>query len=140
MAGRGRRSGESGSSDRLGSDRADEVSVEVGRAMDLDLFSQEGIKGEMHKATGEEAPFEIGSLETPISHGLSEGYSIQDIAHFYITTRMAKEDKADWAEKSKDDTWLDANIDRIETAFEECVARVIVVVLEVESDVRPDTS
>ncbi|MHC4070612.1 MAG: DUF7178 family protein, partial [Planctomycetota bacterium] len=94
--------------------------VDQGRALDQANFYEIGMKGEIHEATGEEAPFEIGTLETPISHGLSEGYSLEDIAHFYITTRMAKEDKADWVEKARaGEGWLSQNMDRVETAYEE---------------------
>jgi hypothetical protein len=94
--------------------------VDKGRALDQANFYETGMAGKIHEATGEEAPFEIGSLETPISHGLSEGYSLEDIAHFYITTRMAKEDKKDWVEKARaGEGWLSQNMDRVETAYEE---------------------
>lgn len=63
-------------------------------ALDEADFFEKAVQGKLHKAKGKPAPFKIGSGETPISLGMSEGYAPEDIYHFYISRRM-------------DDDWVD---------------------------------
>lgn len=58
---------------------------------EIERFFAAALMGEMHVAKEEPAPLCIGSQQTPISSGLSEGYTHQDIAHFYIARALGND-------------------------------------------------
>lgn len=49
-----------------------------------DEFLSFALGGELQQATGAPAPYKVGTQKTPLSLGLSEGYTPQDIARFYV--------------------------------------------------------
>ena len=48
------------------------------------------LTGELHPNEGKPAPHKIGSQETALSLGESEGYPPEDIAHFYLARRSRR--------------------------------------------------
>jgi len=94
--------------------------------MDGGEFYEFAKKGKLYEATGEPAPKEIGTGETPLSLGESEEYSYEDIAHWYITRRMKINEKKNWVKKSKQFGWLAENMDQIEIAREEFIKDAII--------------
>lgn len=50
-------------------------------------FAQLASRGQLRPATGRMAPFPVGTMKTPLSLGSAEGYSLEDIAHFYVSRR-----------------------------------------------------
>ena len=83
-------------------------------ADELEWFFVAALKGKIHGYSNETQLCPVGSQATPISFGLSEGYSAQDIAHFYLTRDLG----ADWQEKLVDNLSEDFR-KRVETAFKE---------------------
>lgn len=61
---------------------------------ELSWFFKDAFSGKMQKSELSGAKT-FGSQQNPVSMGLSDGYSAQDIAHFYI----ARELGSDWVEK-----------------------------------------
>ena len=81
---------------------------------ELEWFFLAALKGKMHAFAKEEQFSPTGSQKTPISSGLSEGFSPQDIAHFYLTREIG----ADWQERMVDNLCEDFR-KLVETAFNE---------------------
>lgn len=61
--------------------------------MSLEEFAKTARRGKLHRATRKPPVTFIGSGMTPLSRGESEGYSAEDIAHFYVARRSAKDKK-----------------------------------------------
>ena len=61
----------------------------VSRANDISIqeFAQLASRGQLRPASGRLAPFPVGTMKTPLSLGAAEGYSLEDIAHFYVSRR-----------------------------------------------------
>jgi hypothetical protein len=78
---------------------------------ELEWFFVAALKGKMHEYAKEEQFSPTGSQETPISSGLSEGFSPQDIAHFYLTREIGP----DWQERLVDNLSEDFR-KKVETA------------------------
>ena len=57
---------------------------------EMEWFFVAALKGKMHASSKEEQLCPVGSQQTPISFGLSEGYLPQDIANFYITRELGE--------------------------------------------------
>ena len=60
-------------------------------------FLEHGHGGQLHQATGVPPANPIGTQQTSLSHGWSEGYPSHDIAHFYLARRLG----ANWPQKMK---------------------------------------
>ncbi len=59
---------------------------DIGDLLDLNYETFRALfkRGRMHRYREETTPYNIGSGQTFLSEGLSNGYSIADIAHFYV--------------------------------------------------------
>lgn len=81
-------------------------------ADEIGWFFEAALKGKIHLAEDNPAPFCIGSQKTPISCGLSEGYTHHDIAYFYIARELGN----DWREKIIENL-NDAFLSTVQTAL-----------------------
>ena len=61
----------------------------VSQANDISIqeFAQLASRGQLRPASGRLAPFPVGTMKTPLSLGSAEGYTLEDIAHFYVSRR-----------------------------------------------------
>jgi hypothetical protein len=81
-------------------------------ADEVEWFFEAALKGEIRTNEDGPAPFCIGSQKTPISFGLSEGYTQQDVTFFYIARELGN----DWREKILENL-NDDFLNKIETAL-----------------------
>jgi hypothetical protein len=86
---------------------------------ELNRFFVATLTGKVHAASGRGQLEAFGSQQTPVSFGLSEGYSPQDIAHFYVARELGNR----WIANILDN--LDKPFrERLEHAFKEFVKDV----------------
>lgn len=81
---------------------------------ELERFFVAALKGKIHEYCNESQLCPVGSQKTPISFGLSEGYSPQDIVHFYLTRELG----VDWQRRLVDNLSEDFRR-RVDVAFGE---------------------
>src|ERR1041384_7713506 len=66
-------------------------------------FLRVASRGRLHPANGVEPAVIVGTGETPLSLGESEGYPAEDIAHFYVARRTNR--------------WQDVTPERVAAAY-----------------------
>lgn len=59
--------------------------------LNVDEFEKKAASGYLRATTGNLPPFIVGSLRTPLSLGLCEGYPLEDIAYFYDWRRTERD-------------------------------------------------
>lgn len=89
----------------------------VANDLTIQEFAGLALKGRIQKATGAVAEQNFGTLKSPLSLGFTSGYSLEDIAHFYIA-RTALRGVAQEIESQPDP----ATNEQIRQAFDEFTA------------------
>lgn len=93
--------------------------------METEEFIKYAKKGKLHENTVSPSTYKIGSQQTALSLGESEGYPYEDIAYFYISRRMLKKYKKTWQEEILEPGWTDDNKDLLELAHYEFLSDAI---------------
>jgi N12 class adenine-specific DNA methylase/DNA repair protein RadC len=97
--------------------------VATANDMSIQEFVELAKQGRLQQATGRPGPLDVGSQTTPLSLGASAGYSLADIAHFYIARRVPRDGNLNALLNSTQDP---ANNPFIVSAFDEFAANAAI--------------